>query len=86
MKVNKVGRIEISQDERGELIVNVYGCEIDNQGAPEMTTGEAIEFILLHVVSEIKKDDDYSKPIDKSLNTVTYIQGDENENRTQQRK
>lgn len=82
MKVNKVGRIEISQDERGELIVNVYGCEIDNQGAPEMTIGEAIEFILLHVVSEIKKDDDYSKPIDKLLNTVTYIQGDENENRT----
>lgn len=81
MEVNNVGRIEISQDERGELIVNAYDCEIDNQGAPEMTTGEFIEFILLHVVSEIKKDDDYSKPIDKSLNTVTYIQGDENEDR-----
>ena len=82
MKINKVGCIEISQDERGELIVNVYDCEIDNEGAPEVTTGEAIESILLHVVTEIKKDDDYSQPIDKSLNTVTYIKGDENENRT----
>lgn len=73
MKVNNVGRIEISQDEHGELIVNVYGCEVDNQGEMEMTTGEAVEFILLHVISEIKKDDDYNKPIDKSLNSVTYI-------------
>ena len=75
MKVINIGHIVISQEENGELNAQFNDAEIDMQGDMEMTSGQAARALLLHVIGEIEKDEDYDAPIDKSLNIVTYIDG-----------
>ena len=75
MKIINIGRIVISQDENGGLNAQFNDAEIDMQGDMEMTSGQAAMALLLHVIGEISKDEDYDAPIDKSLNTFTYIDG-----------